>query len=57
MTIIKCKNPEYSGCKTVEIVSGYCEIGLECCVGCVYSFLEEEEKRVNKVFEAYTIQI
>ncbi len=55
--IIDCPYPLISGLSNVEVVKGYCEVGIECVNQCSYRWKRDEEERVNKLFEDYTPKI
>lgn len=48
-----CPYPSYSGVEDTEVISGYCEIGCKCYSECQYSWKQDEETKVNKIFETY----
>lgn len=49
-----CPYPVNSGFEDVEVVYGFCEVGCNCNDKCHYNWDEEEEQKVNKIFETYS---
>ncbi len=45
------RNETEHGYGVVEVVRGYCEVGLNCHKKCPFSFGKKDEKKVNKVYE------
>lgn len=50
--IHKCEF-ELSGWTTVEVVSGFCEVGEGCVKSCPYSYSKKLAARADKVYKEY----
>ena len=55
--IEQCPYPLTSGVQDAEIISGFCEIGCNCHPKCQWSWDDEDERKVNKVFETYSTKM
>lgn len=47
----QCPFPDISSFECVEVVGGFCEVGLNCVKQCQFSFTQNKERHANNAFQ------